>query len=66
LAEAFDRGEDFVGGFCPTIGLWIFVVALDEGMDVDLQLLYRSMDAAPELLSGQLCEPPLDLIDPGG
>ena len=41
-------------------------MALDEGMDVGLQLLCRSMDAAPELLSGQLGEPPLDLIDPGG
>jgi hypothetical protein len=65
LAEAFDRGEDFVGGVCPTMGFG-FSLWLDEGMDVGLQLLYRSMDAAPELLSGQLGEPPLDLIDPGG
>ena len=33
MAEAFDGGEDFIGGSCPSIGLWIFVVSVDVGAD---------------------------------
>jgi len=64
LAEALDRGEDLVGGLGPFEGLGVLVVPVDEGADVGLQLPDRGMNAAPEPLSGELCKPALDLIDP--
>ena len=64
LAEALDRGQYLVGGFGPFEGLGVLVVAVDEGVDVGLQLPDRGMNASPELLSGELCKPALDLIDP--
>lgn len=38
---------------------------LDEGVDVSFQLCSGAVYAALQLLSYQLCEPALDLIDPG-
>ena len=64
VAEAFDGGEDFVGGLGPSVRLGIGVVGLDEGGDVGLQLADRGVDAALQLLARQLGEPALDLIDP--
>jgi hypothetical protein len=64
LAEAFDGGEDFVGEFCPSMRLWIFIVPLDEGSDIFFQLLRRSMDVATDLLAGEFSKPALDLINP--
>jgi hypothetical protein len=39
LAKTFDGRENFVCGFGPSIGLGIFIVALDEGVDICFQLL---------------------------
>jgi hypothetical protein len=64
LAESFDGGEGFVGGFCPFERPWVVVVALDEGADIGFELGDRTMDAALGLLAGEFGEPTLDLIDP--
>jgi hypothetical protein len=53
-----------VGGLGPFEGLWVLVVPVDESSDVGLQLPDRSMNASLEPLSGELCKPALDLIDP--
>jgi hypothetical protein len=66
LAESLDGSEDFIRGFGPSIRLGIFIVPLDEGSDIRLQLLRRGMDAATNLLPGELGKPALDLIDPRG
>jgi hypothetical protein len=58
------EAEYLVGGLGPFEGLWVLVVAVDEGADVGLQLPDRSMNASPGPLSGELCKPALDLIDP--
>jgi len=44
LAEALDRGQYLVGGLGPFEGLWVLVVAVDEGADVGLQLPDRGMN----------------------
>src|SRR5215207_7128205 len=64
LPRAFDGGEDFVGGFGPPEGFGIFVVPVDEGTDIGFERSGRGMNAAPQLLAGELREPALDLIDP--
>ena len=46
MAEAFDRGEDLVGGFGPAVGFGVFVVRLDEGVDVGFQLGGGTMGGA--------------------
>jgi hypothetical protein len=38
LAEAFDRGQDLVSRFDPFEGFEVFVVAVDEGADIGLEL----------------------------
>jgi hypothetical protein len=38
LTEAFDCGEDFVGGFDRFEWLWVVIVTLDEGADIGLKL----------------------------
>jgi hypothetical protein len=40
-------------------------VGFDEGVDVGFQFCGGTVYAALPLLSRQICEPPLDLIDPG-
>jgi hypothetical protein len=46
LAEAFDGGENFVGGLGPFVGLGVFVVACDEGADVGFRLVDSGVNAA--------------------
>jgi hypothetical protein len=60
LAESLDSSEDFICGFGPSIRLGIFIVPLDEGSDICLQLLRRGMDAATNLLPGELGKPAVD------
>ena len=64
--EAFDGGEDAVGGFGPPEGLGVVVVLFDEGVDVGFELSGRGVHAAPQLFARQFGEPAFDLIDPGG
>lgn len=66
MAEPLDGSEDFIRGFGPSIRLGIFIVPLNEGSDICLQLLRRGMDAATNLLPGEFGKPALDLIDPRG
>ena len=63
-AEAFDRGEDFVGGLCPSERLWIGVMLVDEGGDVGLKFGDATMDTAAYFFVGEQGEEPLDLIEP--
>jgi len=53
LTEAFDGGEDFVGGFDPFVGLGIFVVRREEGHDAGFEIGGGAMDAALQLLAGE-------------
>ena len=64
-AEAFDGGEDVVGGFGPLEGLRVFVVLFDEGADVGFELAGRGVHTALQLLARQFGKPAFDLIDPG-
>ncbi len=64
LAESFDQRADFVGELGPFVWLLVFVIAVDEGEDIGLELLGRAMDATLKLFSGQLSEPARDMIDP--
>ena len=64
LAEAFNGGEDVVGGFGPPERFWIGIVPIDETADVGFELGSGSVDAAVDLLAGEFGEPTLDLIDP--
>ena len=62
--EAFDGGEDVVGGFGPPEGLGVFVVYFDEGPDIGFELAGGGVHAALQLLARQFGEPAFDLIDP--
>ncbi len=64
MAEALDCGEDFVGGFSPSEGLWVGVMLIDEASDIGFELADESVDAALDLLAGAFCEPTFDLVDP--
>ena len=59
FGKSLDGSDDFIRGFGPSIRLGIFIVPLDEGSDICLQLLRRGMGAATNLLPGEL-----GLIDP--
>jgi hypothetical protein len=61
--EAFHRSQSRIGSYGPLGGLWIFVVQVDEGRDVGLELR-EGLNASPDLPSRLLCEPAFDLIDP--
>src|SRR3546814_1061639 len=65
LTEAFDGGENIVGGFDPFVGFGVFVVHLDEGGDVGFEFRGGAMDTALQLLARQLSKPPFNLVDPG-
>jgi hypothetical protein len=64
VAEAFNRSQDLVGRFGPFEGPWIFVVPIDEGADIGLESPDGGVNTSLDLLSGELSEPALDLIDP--
>ena len=55
-AEAFYGGEDIVGRFGPAEGFWIVVDRLDVGSDRRFQLFGGAMDAAADLLFGDVGE----------
>jgi len=65
VAEAFDGSQNLVSRLGPFEGLRIFVVQVDEGADVGLELLDGGVNTSLDLLSGEFSEPALDLIDPG-
>jgi hypothetical protein len=64
VAEAFDGSQNLVCGLGPFEGLRVFVMQVDEGMDVGLELPDGGVDTWLDLLSGKFSEPALDLIDP--
>ena len=64
VAEAFYRGQDLVGRFCPFERPGILVVPIDEGADIGFELPDGCVNGALEPLSGEFSEPTLDLIDP--
>ena len=64
MAEAFDGSQNLVGGLGPFEGLRVFVVPIDEGADVGLELPDGGVNTSLDLLSGEFSEPALDLIDP--
>jgi hypothetical protein len=64
VAEAFDGSQDLVCGLGPFEGLRVIVVQFDEGADVGLELPDGGVNTSLDLLSGELSEPALDLIDP--
>ena len=50
--------------FGPFKGHGILVVPIDEVADIGFELLDRGINTSLELLTGELSEPALDLIDP--
>jgi hypothetical protein len=64
VAEAFNGSQDLVCGPSPFEGLRAFVVQVDEGTDVGLELPDGGVNTSLDLLSGEFSEPALDLIDP--
>ena len=61
-----DRLEDLVGGLGPGEGARVFVAVRQPVADVGAQLAYRAVGAAAQLARGQLGEPALDEVQPGG
>ena len=64
MAEAFDGSQNLVCGLGPFEGLGIFVVQIDEGTDVSLELPDGGVNTSLDLLSGEFSKPAFDLIDP--
>jgi hypothetical protein len=64
VAEAFDRSQNLVSGLGPFEGLRVFVVQVDEGTDVSLELPDGGVNTSLDLLSSEFSKPALDLIDP--
>jgi hypothetical protein len=64
LAEAFDRSQNLVRRLGPFEGPRVFVVRVDEGADIGLQLPDGGVNTSLDLLSSEFSKPALDLIDP--
>ena len=64
MTEAFDGSQNLVCGLGPFEGLRVFVVQVDEGTDIGLELPDGGVNASLDLLSGEFSEPAFDLIDP--
>ena len=64
LAEAFDAGEDLVGGFGPDERLGIQVGLIDVGLDCGFQAVGADKDAALETATAQEREPAFHQIEP--
>jgi hypothetical protein len=64
-AEAFDGGQNVVGGLGPTQRLGVGVLVCKEGLDGPNQLFDRLVGAALDLLLGKQREEALDLVNPG-
>jgi hypothetical protein len=58
------EAKNLVSGLGPLEGLRVSVVSVDEGKDVCLELPDGGVNTSLDLLSGELSEPALDLIDP--
>jgi hypothetical protein len=63
VTEAFDWSQNLVSELCPFEGVWFFVVQVDEGKDVGIELPDGGVNASLDLLSGEFSEPAFDLID---
>jgi YD repeat-containing protein len=66
LAKCCDAVEDLVGGLGPHERAWILVPGFDPGADVGLEGLDAFVDAALQQFGGQLAEPALHHVEPGG
>jgi hypothetical protein len=65
VAEAFDGSQNLVSADLVHLkGLRVSVVQVDEGTDVGLELPDGGVNTSLDLLSGELSELALDLIDP--
>jgi hypothetical protein len=64
VAEAFDGGQNLIRGLGPFEGPRIFVVQVDKGADVALELPDGGVNTPLDLLSGEFGEPALDQIYP--
>ena len=53
-----------IGGLGPDVAPWVVVPGLDPGADVVVELPYRGMGPAAQLLGGQLGDPAFDEIEP--
>jgi hypothetical protein len=65
VTEAFDGSQNLVCGLGPFEWLRVFVVQVDEGADVGLELPDGSVNTSLDLLSGEFGKPALNLVDPG-
>src|SRR5262249_35672995 len=65
LAKSSDGREDFISGFVPRKWFGRFVRQRQVVPNGGDQLTRAAVDAAPELLVGQLDEPALDQVQPG-
>ena len=61
-AEALNGGENVVGGFGPFERLWVGVDPVEISSDRGFQLGGGAVDAAADLLFGEVGEEALDLI----
>jgi hypothetical protein len=64
VAEAFDGGQNLVLRTWSTCKGFGFLLQVDEGTDVGLELPDGGVNTSLDLLSGKFSEPALDLIDP--
>jgi hypothetical protein len=53
VTEAFDRSQNLVSGLGPFEGLRVFVVQVNEGTDVGLELPDGGVNTSLDLLSGE-------------
>ena len=65
-AEAFDGGEDVVGGLGPLEGLGVGVDGVDRVPDSLFKLLRGEMDAAAPLFFSEHRKEAFHLVQPGG
>ena len=56
MAEAFDGSQDLVCGLGPFEGPRVFVVQVDGGTDVGLELPDGGVNTSLDLLSGEFSE----------
>src|SRR5437870_6642185 len=66
FAISCEIAEDLVGGLDPEVGTRVFVPVVEPGADVAFELGDAAVDAAAEHLGGDLGEPALDEVEPGG
>ncbi len=65
LAEAFDAGEDLVGGFGPDKRFGIPIGLVNVGLDCSFQAVGADKDTALETAPGQKREPAFHRVEPG-